>query len=95
MRIIIAKIQGSLRDIREPWVTRTLAGEEKSHLSRHKGNDETPGTIVEAIRVSARRVFQAVGDLPHEGDCRLAQPFHRINVPSFGLFRSTIRAIEY
>ena len=66
VRITIVKMHGSLRDIREAWVTLALESEEKPHLSCHKCNDETPGPVVEESRVSARRVLQAVGDRSHE-----------------------------
>ena len=66
VRITIVKMQGSLRYIREAWVTIALAGEEKPHLSCHKGNVKTPEPVVKESRVFARRVFQAVGDPSHE-----------------------------
>ena len=51
-------MQGNLRDIKEEWVTLALAGEEKPHLSSHKGNDETPGPVVEERRISTRPVLK-------------------------------------
>ena len=51
VRITIVKLQGSIRDIREAWVSLFLSGKEKPHLSRHKGNYETPGPAVEESRV--------------------------------------------
>ena len=62
VRITIVKIQGSIRDIREAWVSLFLASKEKPHLSRHIGNYKTPWPVVEESCVSTRRVLQAVCD---------------------------------
>ena len=79
MRIKIVKMQGSIRDIREAWVSLFLTGKEKTHLSRHIGNYKTPGPVMEESCVPTRRVLQTVGDPSHEGEGRFTQPSHRIN----------------
>ena len=79
VRITIVKLQGSIRDIREAWVSLFLTGKKKTHLSRHIGNYKTPGPVMEESCVPTRRVLQAVSDPSHEGEGRFTQPSHRIN----------------